>query len=87
MCNIKMRLFPIKLRVYEMEVVAIISYAPLWKTLKEKQVTQYQLINNHDIDRRLLSALRANRNITALSIERLCKALECTPNDIVEFLE
>lgn len=70
-----------------MEVVAIISYAPLWKTLKEKQVTQYQLINNHDIDRRLLSALRANRNITILSIEKLCKALQCTPNDIVEILE
>ena len=70
-----------------MEVVAIISYAPLWKTLKEKQVTQYQLINNHDIDRRLLSALRANRNITILSIEKLCKALQCTPNDIVEILD
>jgi len=68
-------------------VVAIISYAPLWKTLKEKQVTQYQLINNHDIDRRLLSALRANRNITILSIEKLCKALQCTPNDIVEILD
>jgi len=65
----------------------MISYGPLWKTLKEKQVTQYQLINNYDIDRRLLSALRANRNITALSIERLCKALDCTPNEILEFLD
>jgi Predicted transcriptional regulator len=65
----------------------MISYGPLWKTLKEKQVTQYQLINNYDIDRRLLSALRANRNITVLSIERLCKALDCTPNEVLEFLD
>ena len=67
--------------------VEMISYGPLWKTLKEKQVTQYQLINNYDIDRRLLSALRANRNITVLSIERLCKALDCTPNEVLEFLD
>ena len=34
-----------------------------------------------------MANLRANRNITILSIEKLCKALQCTPNDIVEILD
>ena len=27
----------------------MISYQPLWDTLKEKGVTQYQLINNYEL--------------------------------------
>jgi len=68
-------------------VFKIINYEPLWKTLKEKKITQYQLINDHGIDRRLLSALRQNKNITLLSLEKLCKILNCTPDKIVLFEE
>lgn len=42
---------------------------------------------NHGIDRRLLSALRHDKNITMFSMERLCDILECKPNDIVEFVK
>ena len=54
--------------------------------MKNKGVSQYQLINL-GIDRKTMDALRHNRNITAVTIERLCGILKCTPNDILEFID
>ena len=62
----------------------MLDYSPLWKTMKQKGVSQYQLINQ-GIEKRLLERLRRNQNITALTIEKLCKLLECTPNDVITF--
>lgn len=62
----------------------MLDYSPLWKTMKQKGVSQYQLINQ-GIEKSLLERLRRNQNITALTIEKLCKLLECTPNDVITF--
>lgn len=62
----------------------MIDYSPLWKTMQEKNISQYKLIES-GIDRKTLDSLRKNKNITALTIEKLCKVLDCTPNDILEF--
>jgi DNA-binding Xre family transcriptional regulator len=35
----------------------------------------------------MLDYLRNNKNITMASLERLCKIIGCTPNDIVEFID
>ena len=61
----------------------MISYEPLWKTLKKKGISQYELINM-GVDRKTMDGLRHNRNITAVTIDKLCNLLECTPNDILE---
>lgn len=68
-----------------MQVVRkIIDFKPLWTTMKKKEVTQYQLIKN-GVDNKTLDKLKKNGNITLLTLERLCRLLECTPNEIVEF--
>ena len=64
----------------------MIDYPPLWKTMEEKGITQYKMIEL-GIDRRVLDTLRKNKNITLLTVEKLCKILDCKPNDIVEFHE
>ena len=61
----------------------MISYEPLWKTLKNKGISQYELINM-GVDRKTMDGLRHNRNITAVTIDKLCNLLDCTPNDILE---
>ena len=38
------------------------------------------------IDRKTMDSLRHNRNITAITIERLCTILDCLSNDIIEFV-
>ncbi|WP_369298546.1 helix-turn-helix domain-containing protein [uncultured Neglectibacter sp.] len=61
----------------------IFDYAPLWNTMKQKGVTQYQLIKG-GIDNKTLDSLKKGKNITMVTLEKLCVLLDCTPNDIVE---
>ena len=62
----------------------MIDYSPLWDTMKEKNITQYYLLKS-GIDNNTLNRLRQNKNVTLFTIEKICKILDCTPNDIVKF--
>lgn len=62
----------------------MIDFSPLWETMRKRNVTQYQLLKN-GIDNKTLDALKKNKNITLLTLERLCDIIGCTPNDIVSF--
>lgn len=66
--------------------IAIIDFSPLWKTMEEKGITQYRLLKS-GIDNKTLDSLKKNNNITLLTFEKLCQILDCTPNDIVEFID
>ena len=67
-------------------MIVIIDFSPLWHTMKEKNVTQYQLLKR-GIDNKTLDSFKKNKNITLLTLEKLCRILDCTPNDIVQFLD
>ncbi len=62
----------------------MIDYTPLWQTMERKQITQYRLLQL-GIDNKTLDTLKKNKNITLLTLAKLCTILECTPNDIVCF--
>ncbi len=62
----------------------MIDYSPLWQTMDNKQITQYYLLQN-GIDNKTLDSLKKNKNITLLTLEKLCNLIDCTPNDIVLF--
>ena len=62
----------------------MIDYSPLWETLKDRHVTQYQLLKG-GIDNKTLDALKKGKNITLLTLEKLCAVIGCTPNDVVRF--
>ena len=64
----------------------MIDYSPLWQTMRERNVSQYQLLKS-GLDNKTLDSLKKNKNITLLTVERLCRIIECTPNDIVQFIE
>ena len=65
-------------------VVWMIDYTPLWKTMEEKHISQYHLLKS-GIDNKTLDSLKKNKNITMLTMEKLCKIIGCTPNDVVQF--
>ena len=65
-------------------MIGILDYAPLWEPMKRNNVSQYQLLKN-GIDNKTLDSLKKNRNITMLTLERLCRIVGCTPNDVVAF--
>ena len=62
----------------------MIDYSPLWEIMKKKQISQYTLLKS-GIDNKTLDSLKKNKNITLLTLEKLCIILDCTPNDIVRF--
>lgn len=62
----------------------MISYQPLWETMKKKDISQYYLLKS-GIDHKTLDSLKKNKNITLLTLEKLCNILDCTPDNIVTF--
>ena len=64
----------------------MISYEPLFETLKKKNISQYQLLRL-GIDNKTLSGLRHNKNITLLTLEKICNIVGCEPWEVFEFIE
>jgi len=52
--------------------------------MRKRQVSQYHLLQS-GIDNKTLDSLKKNKNITLLTVEKICKIVGCTPNDIVQF--
>ncbi|MDY3021812.1 MAG: helix-turn-helix domain-containing protein [Oliverpabstia sp.] len=66
-------------------MITIISYDPLWKTMKKKGISQYKLINE-GIDNKTLDSLKKGGNITMRTLENICGILDCNPNQVVKFV-
>ena len=63
----------------------MIDFSPLWVTMKEKNITQYQLIKS-GIDNKTLDRLLKHKHITMATSESLCRIMRCTPDNAVRFL-
>lgn len=66
-------------------MIVIISYEPLWETLKKKNISQYILIKEYGFSTGTLDALRKNRSITLNTLHDICMMLDCDITDVVEF--
>lgn len=53
--------------------------------MEQKGISQYYLLKS-GIDNKTLDSLKKNKNVTVLTIEKLCTIIDCKPNDIVEFI-
>lgn len=63
----------------------MIDYSPLWETMKARGVSQYTLLQM-GVDNKTRDSLKKGKNVTLLTVEKLCRILNCTPNDIVKFI-
>ena len=63
----------------------MIKYDPFYKTLKSKNISTYKLIKTHGISRSLLDRLKHNKPISTVTINDLCKILDCEVKDILEY--
>ena len=64
----------------------MIDYSPLWKTMKEKEISQYYLIQN-GIASKTIYNIKRNCHISTTTLEKLCDLLDCEPNDIIRFVK
>ena len=54
--------------------------------MRRRGVSQYQLLQN-GIDNKTLDSLKKNKNITMLTLEKLCSIIGCEPGDVVRFIK
>ncbi len=66
-------------------VVEMISYAPFYKTLLEKGVTEYQLIFKHGVSANTLHRMKKGQNITLKTLDTLCFILDCGVDDVIRY--
>ena len=65
----------------------MISYEPLYKTMKEKNISTYRLINEFGVSRSLLDRLKHNRPISTVTLNDLCFFLDCRVEDILIYIK
>ncbi len=63
----------------------MITYEPFYKTLKEKGISTYKLINEYKLSRSLIDRLKHNKPITTVTLNDLCTILDCKVEDILEY--
>lgn len=64
----------------------MVSYEPFWNTLKERNISTYQLINKQGILPDTIQRLRSGRPITTTTINTLCMVIGCTVDQIMEYV-
>lgn len=62
----------------------MIKFDKLWGVMKERGITQYQLIHDFGISRGQLDRIKKNGNITVNTLDILCNILDCNIEDICE---
>ena len=63
----------------------MITFSPLWKTLKYWGITQYFRLKKYEMSRGMLDNLKHNRSITLNTLNDLCNMLDCDIADIIEY--
>ena len=64
----------------------MIVYTKFWETLKDRNISQYELVTKYGISKGLLDRLRKNETVTTYSLGKLCDILECRLDEIAEYI-
>lgn len=65
----------------------MISYEPFYKTLKEKGISTYKLIQQFGVSRSLIDRLKHNKPISTVTLDDLCQYLDCKVEDILIYVK
>jgi len=65
----------------------MISYAPFYKALLNKNITEYQLIFKHGFSANILHRMKQGKAISTKTLDTLCFILECKVNEVIEYIE
>lgn len=64
----------------------VLDYSPMWDTMQRKGISQYSLLKA-GVDNKTLDSIKKGKNITLLTLEKICTILNCTPNEVVQFVK
>lgn len=63
----------------------MVIYDRLWKTLKERGISQYKLIKDYSFSAGQIGRLKKNSYVSTHTIDVLCSILECQVEDVMEY--
>ena len=64
----------------------MISYRPMWETMRKKEVTQYALIYKYRVSPSQISRMKHNEYVSTHTIEMFCRILDCRVEDVMEYI-
>ena len=64
----------------------MISYAPLWKTMRRCGASTYTLQVKGGISSSSIRRMQAGESVSTNTLEALCKILNCKLEDIIEYI-
>ncbi|HIW77410.1 MULTISPECIES: helix-turn-helix domain-containing protein [Gordonibacter] len=65
----------------------MISYEPLWRTMKLREATTYTLQVKGGISSSTIRRIKAGDSLSTHSIDALCRILHCRVQDVIEYKE
>ena len=63
-----------------------ISYSPLWIQLANKGLQKKDVIKRANLTTNVMASMGKNQTISFKNLEKICNALDCSPNDVFEFV-
>lgn len=63
-----------------------VSYKKLQHLMIEKDISNAQLMKEANISANIITKIKTGKYMALDKVESICKALNCTPNDILEFV-
>lgn len=63
----------------------MISYEPLWQTMKRRGATTYTLQAKAGISSSTIRRMQANESVSTNTLDTLCKFFCCEVGDIIKF--
>ena len=64
----------------------MISYQPLWATMKNRGISQYKLIKDYHFSTGQLDRLRKNDSVSTNTLDMLCSILDCELEEVAVYL-
>ena len=64
----------------------MISYNRLWETMEKRKISQYRLIKEFGLSSGQMSRLKKNTYVSTLTLETLCRILDCRIEDIMVYV-
>lgn len=65
----------------------MISYAPLWETMRRQKATTYTLQVKGGISSSTIRRLKGGESVSTNTLDALCRLLQCQVSDILTYID
>ena len=65
----------------------MISYAPLWETMRRQKATTYTLQVKGGISSSTIRRMKAGESVSTNTLDALCRLLHCQVTEVLTYIE